>query len=47
MHKIYKKSGYTEGASGREPACQEVQVRSLGWEDPLWEGMATYSSFLV
>ena len=25
---------------------QETQVRSLGWEDPLEEGMATYSSIL-
>ena len=26
---------------------QETQVRSLGWEDPLEEGMATYSSILA
>ena len=26
------------------PAIQEIQVRSLGWEDPLKEEMATYSS---
>ena len=26
------------------PAKQESQVRSLGWEDPLEEGMATHSS---
>ena len=25
------------------PAIQEIQVRSLGWEDPLKEGMATHS----
>ena len=25
---------------------QETQVRSLGWEDPLEEDMATYSSIL-
>ena len=25
-------------------AMQEMQVRSLGWEDPLEEGMATHSS---
>ena len=24
------------------PAMQETWVRSLGWEDPLEEGMATY-----
>ena len=29
------------------PAMQETQVRSLGWEDPLEEGMATYSSILA
>ena len=26
---------------------QETGVRSLGWEDPLEEGMATYSSILA
>ena len=26
---------------------QETQVRSLGWDDPLEEGMATCSSVLV
>ena len=26
------------------PAMQETWVQSLGWEDPLEEGMATYSS---
>ena len=29
------------------PAVQETLVRSLGWEDPLEEGMATHSSILV
>ena len=32
------------------PAMQEVQelqVRSLGWEDPLKEGIATHSSILA
>ena len=29
------------------PAMQETWVRSLGWEDPLEEGMATYSSILA
>ena len=29
------------------PAMQETRIRSLGWEDPLEEGMATYSSILV
>ena len=26
------------------PAMQETQIRSLGWEDPLEEGMTTHSS---
>ena len=29
------------------PKIQETQVRSLGWEDPLEEGMATHSSILA
>ena len=29
------------------PAMQEARVQSLGWEDPLEEGMATYSSILA
>ena len=28
------------------PAMQQTQFQSLGWEDPLEEGMATHSSFL-
>ena len=28
------------------PAMQETWVQSLGWEDPLEEGMATHSSML-
>ena len=29
------------------PAMQEIQVLSLGWEDPLEKGMATHSSILT
>ena len=29
------------------PAMQEARVQSLCWEDPLEEGMATYSSILA
>ena len=29
------------------PAMGETWVRSLGWEDPLEEGMATHSSILA
>ena len=40
------------GDSGKEPACQcrrhnKAQVRSLVWEDPLEESMATYFSTLA
>ena len=35
------------GASGKEPGCQETQVRYLGQEDPLEEGMATHFSILA
>ena len=35
----------------KEPACQcrrqEMQIQSLGWKDPLEEGMATHSSILA
>ena len=29
------------------PAMWEIWVQSLGWEDPLKEGMATHSSILA
>ena len=29
------------------PVIQESQVQSLGWEDPLEEGMATHSYILA
>ena len=29
------------------PAMQEIWVQSLGWEDPLEEGMRTHSSILT
>ena len=30
----------------KPPAVRETWVQSLGWEDPLEEGMATHSSIL-
>ena len=43
--------GFSGGASGKEPACHcrrhETQVRSLGQEDLVEEGIATCSSFLA
>ena len=48
----YIHRGFPGGASCKQPACQcrrlnETLVRSLGWEDPLDKGMATYSRILV
>ena len=40
--------GFPGGSDGKESACNaETWVRSLGWDDPLEKGMATYSSVLV
>ena len=30
-----------------QPAMQETQVGSLGWEDPLEEGLVSHSSILA
>ena len=29
------------------PSMQEIQILSLGWEDPLEKGIASHSSILV
>ena len=34
-------------AVNNPPAIEETWVQSLGWEDPLEEGMATHSSILA
>ena len=43
--------GFPGGTSGREPTCQcrrcKIWVQSLGWNDPLEKGMATYSNILA
>ena len=43
--------GSPGGASGKEPTCQcrrqETQVRSLGQEDALEEGMTSHSGILA
>ena len=43
MHKM----GLPRWLSGKESSCQEMQVLSLGWEDPLEMDMATHSSILA
>ena len=51
-HKFVEAPNY-QGASlvaqtvKNPPAMQETWVQSLGWEDPLKEGMATHSSILA
>ena len=40
--------GFHGGSDGKESTRMwETWVQSLGWEDPLEEGMATYSSILA
>ena len=43
--------GFPYGSAVKNPPAmqepQETQVRSLGWEDPLEEGMAAHSSTLA
>ena len=40
--------GFPGGSDGKKsPAILGMQVRSLGWEDPLEKGMATHSSILA
>ena len=49
-YSVLKRDGFSGGASGKEPSTQELQemwVRSLGQEDPLEKGTATYSSILA
>ena len=43
-----RKEGLHCGSAGEEPpAMWEICVQSLGWEDPLEKGKATYSSILA
>ena len=40
--------GFIDGSVVKNPpAVQEMQVRSLGWEDSLEESMATHSNILA
>ena len=42
------KWGFPGSSDGKESACKrDTWVQSLGWEDPLGEGMATHSSSLA
>ena len=45
---MYAHEGFPVAHLGKKlPAMQETWVPSLGWEDPLEKGMATYSSILA
>ena len=40
--------GFLGGSDGKESACNEGDLaQSLGWENPLEEGIATHSSILA
>ena len=40
--------GFPDGSDGKESACNARDlVQSLGWKDPLEEGMATHSRILA
>ena len=46
--RFYYIDGLTSGSDNKESTCKgETWVRTLGWEDPLGEGMATHSSILA
>ena len=49
MFNITNYWGFPGGSDGKKnpPSMQEIQVRSLGWEDPLEKGVATHSSILA
>ena len=41
-------SGFPSGSDGKESACSVGDLGlSLGWEDPLKEGLTTHSSILA
>ena len=44
-----KKQGFPGSSAVKKnlPSMQEMRILSLGWEDPLEEGMATFSSSLA
>ena len=48
MYHLLSYVGFPGGSAVKNlPAMQEMQVRSLGWEDLQEEGMATHSSILA
>ena len=48
MFDPYTSVGFPGSSVVKNPsAMQEMRVQSLGWEDPLEEGMTTHSSILA
>ena len=48
MTNCFKPPDFPGGSDSKVSATMwEAQVQSLGWEDPLEEGMATHSSILA
>ena len=48
LHLTRKYGGFPDDSVVKElPGMWEMQVRSLGWGDPLEKEMATHSSFLA
>ena len=47
LEKWYSQASLVTQTVKNPPAMREIWVQSLGWEDPLEEGMATHSSILV
>ena len=45
--KMYKVASLAAQMVKNPPAMQETWIRSLGWEDSLEKGVATYSSILA
>ena len=46
---LFTCQGFPRGSVVKKnpPVIEEMKVRSLGWEDPLEEGMATHSHLLA
>ena len=48
LYNFIKCMGFPGGSDSREFTCNmQLQVQSLGWEDPLEKGMASHSSILA
>ena len=46
-HDIYIVWGFPGSSAGKEFTCKQILVLSLGWEDPVEEGMATHTTILA